>query len=87
MVRCAHFTICCFHSILPLSKTLGDQMSFFSIFKKKKPKADAEFKDYAKKVMEDFQKNDFLGKAAEAGHKAKAAVKSKKYDEALGVLP
>lgn len=59
-------------------------MSFFSIFKTKKPKADAEFKDYARKVMEDFQKNDFLGKAAEAGHKAKAAVKSEKYDEAWG---
>lgn len=57
-------------------------MGFFSIFKKKKPKADHEFDNYAKKVMEEFQQNDFLGKAAEAGHKAKAAVKSKQYDEA-----
>jgi len=57
-------------------------MSFFSIFKKKQPKADSEFEEYTKKVMEDFQRNDFLGKAAEAGHKAKTAVKSEKYDEA-----
>jgi len=59
-------------------------MGFFSIFKKKKPKADQEFDDYAKNAMADFQQNDFLGKAAEAGHKAKAAVKAKQYDEAWG---
>ena len=59
-------------------------MGLFSIFKKKKPKSDTEFEDYAQKVMADFQKNDFLGKAAEAGHKAKAAVKDKQYDKAWG---
>lgn len=32
-----------------------------------------------------FLENDFLGKAAEAGHKAKDAVKAKKYDEAWGL--
>lgn len=57
-------------------------MRFFSIFKSKKPKVDSEFQDYAEKVMSEFQEKNFLGKAAEAGQKAKAAVKSKKYDEA-----
>lgn len=60
-------------------------MGLFSIFKKKKPKPDSEFDNYAEKVIEDFQKNDFLGKAAEVGRKAKAAVKSKQYDEAWGL--
>lgn len=60
-------------------------MGLFSIFKKKKPKSDSEFKDYAQKVMADFQENDFLGKAAEAGHQAKAAVKDKQYDKAWGL--
>lgn len=57
-------------------------MGLFSLLKKKKLKDDSELDDYAKKVMEDFQKNDFLGKAADAGHKARAAVKAMKYDEA-----
>ena len=59
-------------------------MGFFSIFKKKRPKADQEFDYYAKNAIGHFQKNDFLGKAAEAGHKAKVAVKAKQYDEAWG---
>lgn len=32
--------------------------------------------------ISEFQQNDFLGMAAEAGHKAKVAVNAKKYDEA-----
>lgn len=32
--------------------------------------------------MEEFQQNDFLGKAADVGHKAKEAIKTKQYDEA-----
>jgi CRISPR/Cas system type I-B associated protein Csh2 (Cas7 group RAMP superfamily) len=60
-------------------------MGFLSIFKNKKSKADSVLQDYADKVVTEFQKNDFLGKAAEAGHKAKAAVKSKKHDEAWGL--
>lgn len=35
-------------------------------------------------MMDESRKNDYLGKAAEVGHKAKAAVKAKKYDEAWG---
>lgn len=60
-------------------------MGLFSIFKRKKPKPDLEFENYAQEAMEDFQRNDFLGKAAAAGHKAKAAVKSKEYDKAWGL--
>jgi hypothetical protein len=60
-------------------------MGFFSIFNKKKPKADSDFNDYAEKVMAEFRENDFLGQAADAGHKAKAAVKAKQYDEAWGL--
>lgn len=60
-------------------------MGFFSIFKKKKQKTDPDFEDYADKVMAEFRENDFLGKAAEAGHKAKAAAKAKQYDEAWGL--
>ncbi|WP_054200778.1 hypothetical protein [Pseudoalteromonas undina] len=59
-------------------------MGLFSIFKRKKPKPDLEFENYAQEVMADFQRNDFLGKAAEAGHKAKAAVKEMQYDKAWG---
>ncbi|WP_191593932.1 hypothetical protein [Marinomonas colpomeniae] len=65
-------------------KLLGDRMGLFSIFKRKKQKPDLEFENCAKEVMDDFQRNDFLGKAAEAGHKAKAAVKNKEYDKAWG---
>ena len=63
---------------------LGDQMGLFSIFKKKKPKADSEFQKYAEEMIAEFQANDFLGKAAEAGHKAKAAVQAKQHDTAWG---
>lgn len=59
-------------------------MGMFSIFKKEKTKADSELQDYAEKLVADFQGNDFLGKAAEAGHKAKAAVNAKQNDEAWG---
>lgn len=64
---------------------LGDQMGFFSIFKRKKTKPDLEFENYAQEVVADFQSNDFLGKAALAGHKAKVAVKDKEYDKAWGL--
>jgi hypothetical protein len=57
-------------------------MGLFSIFKSKKPKPDFAFENYTQEVMADFQRNDFLGKAAETGHKAKAAVKDKQYDKA-----
>lgn len=60
-------------------------MGLFSIFKRKKPKPDLGFENYAQEVMADFQRNDFLGKAAEAGHQAKAAVKDKRYDKAWGL--
>lgn len=60
-------------------------MEFFSIFKKKKSNADSEFQDYAGKLIAEFRENDFLGKAAEASHNAKAAVKTKQYDEAWGL--
>ncbi len=60
-------------------------MGFFSFFRKKKPKIDFEFKDFAEKVMTEFLENDFLGKAAEAGHKAKAAIKANQHDDAWGL--
>jgi len=60
-------------------------MGFSSIFKKKKPKTDPEFQDYVEKVIADFQRDDFLGKAADVGHKAKAEVKAKQYDKAWGL--
>lgn len=56
-------------------------MGLFSIFKKKNPKPDLDFEDYAQDVIADLQRNDFLGKAAKAGHDAKAAVKDKQYDK------
>ena len=58
-------------------------MSLFSIFKRKKDDgADTDFNDFAEKLIAEFQENDFLGKAAEAGHKAKDAVKARKYNDA-----
>ena len=61
-------------------------MSFLNIFKKKKKKnADPEFTACDEQVMSELSENDFLGKAAEAGHKAKAAVKENQYDEAWGL--
>lgn len=60
-------------------------MGLFGIFKRKKPKPDLAYENYAQEVMADFQKDDFLGKAAEAGHKAKAAIKDKQYDKAWGL--
>ena len=59
-------------------------MGFFNIFKKRKPAVDHEFDEYAEKKMAEFLENDFLGKAAESGHKAQDAVKAKKYDLAWG---
>lgn len=60
-------------------------MDLFSIFKKKKPEADPEALSQTEKVISEFEKYDFLGKAAAALHKAKAAVKSKQHDEAWGL--
>lgn len=60
-------------------------MGLFSIFKKKKPKTDSEFQKYAEEIVAEFQANDFLGKAAEAGHKAKIAVHAKQHDVAWGL--
>jgi len=57
-------------------------MEFFSVFKYRKPKPSQDLKDCADNAVADFQENDFLGKAAEAGHKAKAAVEAKQYDDA-----
>lgn len=57
-------------------------MGLFSIFKRKKRKPDLAFEDYAKEALVDFQRNDFLGKAAEADRKAKAAAIDKQYDKA-----
>lgn len=56
----------------------------FSIFKNK-TKPDLKFESYAQEVKADFQRNNFLAKAAEAGHKAKSAAKDKDYDKAWGL--
>ncbi|MDO6461863.1 hypothetical protein Q4485_14220 [Granulosicoccaceae sp. 1_MG-2023] len=57
-------------------------MGIFSIFKKRKSTPDVVLDDHVAGSIADLQCDDFLGKAAEAGHKAKAAVKAKKYHEA-----
>ncbi len=60
-------------------------MGFLSIFKKKKQNTEPQPQQYShagKMIIQEFSENNFLGKAAESGSKAKAAVKAEKYDEA-----
>lgn len=58
-------------------------MGFLDFFKKrKKSDEDSEFSAFADKLIAESMENDFLGKAAEAGQKARAALKEGKYDEA-----
>ena len=61
-------------------------MGLFSIFKRKKvTEVDSHFEEHAEKVISEFDANDYLGKAAKAGHEAKDAAKAKKYDKAWGL--
>jgi hypothetical protein len=61
-------------------------MSIFDIFKKKKnPKSVSTEEIYLQEILDDFSKHDYLGKAADADHKAKAAVKAKEFDKAWGL--
>lgn len=62
-------------------------MSIFDFFKRKKksetgPDLGA---DDLQEILTEFSKNDYLGKAAIAGHEAKAAVNAKEYDKAWGL--
>tara|TARA_R110002167_G_scaffold78132_1_gene216437 strand:+ start:4 stop:525 length:522 start_codon:yes stop_codon:yes gene_type:complete len=57
-------------------------MSIFSIFKRKRAVVGDSVDVPVDNLNVEFQANDFLGKAAEAGHKAKDAVKAKRYDDA-----
>lgn len=62
-------------------------MKFLDIFKwKKQSNDDSGFDDYADRTIADFTANDFLGKAAQAGHAAKDAVKAKEFDKAWGLF-
>jgi len=58
----------------------------FSFFKKKKTDETDSFESYAEDILNDFQENDFLGKAAIAGEKAREAKKNKEYDKAWKYL-
>jgi len=61
-------------------------MSIFDIFKKKNnPKSVSTEENYLQEMLDDFSKHNYLGKAADAGHKAKAAVKVKEFDKAWGL--
>lgn len=64
-------------------------MKIFDLFRrKKKQSASNQFDIDAEKekMLQDFTKHDYLGKAAEAKHKAKKAVKEKDFDTAWGLL-
>ena len=62
-------------------------MKLLDIFKKKKQSNTYQsFDDHAKRIIADFAANDFLGKAAQAGHAAKDAVKAKEFDKAWGLF-
>jgi hypothetical protein len=62
-------------------------MSIFDIFKKKmNPKSVSSEEAYLQEMIDDFSRHDYLGKAAEAGHKAQAAVKAKEFDKAWGLF-
>ena len=61
-------------------------MSIFNFFKKKKQSETINSnEDYLQEILKDFRKDDYLGKAANVGHKAKIAVKEKEYDKAWGL--
>lgn len=60
-------------------------MNIFDIFKKKNKQEKVTVEDnHFQEVLDDFNKHDYLSKAAEAGHKANAAVKNKEFDKAWG---
>lgn len=60
-------------------------MGFLDFFKKrKKSDEDSEFSAFADNLIAESMENDFLGKAAEAGQKARAALKEDNHDEAWG---
>lgn len=59
-------------------------MGIFNFFKKKKTTVDnnSEATVSTERLLAEFERKDFLGKAAVSGHKAKTAVKNKQYDKA-----
>ena len=46
------------------------------------PKSVSSEEAYLQEILDDFSMHDYLGKAAEAGHEAQAAVKDKEFDKA-----
>lgn len=62
-------------------------MSIFDIFKRKKPRVldtTESYDDFSKRLLAEFSEKDYLGKAAVAGDKARAAKAAGNFDAAWG---